>query len=222
MGMPITFTKILTAANSTVIATSQTRASSGPLTLSSGPPVLLDSQRRVSIVLTASNSGAAMVIGGTNESGTPISENITVGATATTLVTAMDFKNITSITSTTLVGNIIAGTNGTGSSPWMMANPWVNPSYISIGATSTGSGAVTFSGEYTLDIDPCGIRSNAPLTAVNAFTVPLFAAATNSVSGLITAGTSGEPVPCSAWRFTITAGTAGLQVQALEAGVGAG
>lgn len=222
MGMPITFTKVLTAANSTVIATSQGRASSGAVTLSSGPPVLLASQRRVSIVLTASNSGAAMVVAGTNESGTPVSENITVGATATTLVTGMDYLTITSITSTTLTGNLIAGTNATGSSPWIMANPWVAPSVINIGATSTGSGAVTFSGEYTLDIDPCGIRSNAPLTACNAFVTSLISGATTSVSALITAGTSGQPVPCSAWRMTITAGTGGLQVQALESGVGAG
>ncbi len=221
MGMPITFTKILTAANATVIATVQAHAAEGALSLSASP-VILDSQRRVSLLMTASNSGDTIIVSGTNESGTPISESITVGATATTLVTAMDFKTISLITATTLTGNISAGTNATGSSPWMMANPWVNPSYISIAATSTLSNSVTFSGEYTLDIDPCGIRSNAPLTAVNAFTIPMLAASTNSVSGLITAGTSGEPLPVSAWRFTITAGTAGLQVQALEAGVGAG
>ncbi len=221
MGMPITFTKVLTAANGTIIATVQAHAAGGDLTQSASP-VILDSQRRVSLLMTASNSGDTIIISGTNESGIPIGENITIGATATTIVSQMDYKTITAINVTTLTGNISAGTNATGSCPWIMANPWVNPSVINIGATSTGSGAVTFSGEYTLDIDPCGIKSNAPLTAVNAFVASLISGATTSQSALINAGTSGQPVPCTAWRMTITAGTGGLQVQALEAGVGAG
>lgn len=216
---PIGFTKILTAANTTVVATSQTRASSGALTLSSGPPVVLDTQRRISIVLTASNSGAAMTVTGTNDSGTTISENITVGATATTMVTSMDYKSISQITSTTLSGNIIAGTNATGSTPWIMTNPDISPPAVNVGTTVTLTNAATYSGEYTLDIDPCGIKSNTPLTAVNAFTASLISGLTTSQSALINAsGTSNLPVPITAWRLTVTAGTGGVQVQALQAG----
>lgn len=217
--IPIGFTKILTAANSTIVATSQARASSGSLTLSSGPPVVLDTQRRIQLVLTASNSGDVIVVSGTNDSGTPISETITVGATATTLVTSMDYKTITDITSTTLTGNIIAGTNSTGSTPWLMPSPYVTPQNVHVGVFLTASGAATYSAEYTMDIDPCGIRNNAPLTAVNALVATLMSGNTTSHSALINSdGTSNLPVPVTAWRLTITAGTGGAQVQALQAG----
>lgn len=217
--LPIQFSKILTAANSTVVATSQARGSSGALTLSSGPPVTFGSQRRIQLVLTASNSGVTMVVSGTNDSGTTISENIVVGATATTLVTQMDYKSITSITSETLTGNIIVGTNSTGSTPWQMANPYANPPSIHVGVTLTAAQAATYSAEYTMDIDPCGVRNNAPLTAVNALVASLMSGFTTSHSALINAdGTSNLPVPVTAWRLTITAGTGGAQVQAIQAG----
>ena len=222
MGLPIQFTKILTAANSTVIATVQARASAGNVTLSS-TPVILDSQRRVAITLTASNSGAALVLSGTNDGGTAISENITVGATVTALVSQMDYKTVTALTSTTLTGNISVGSSATGSTPWQMANPWADPCNINVGVTVTLSNGVTYSAEYTMDIDPCGVKSNAPLTACNAFTAGLLSALTTSASALITGGnaTSQHPVPCTAWRLTIS-GTSGVQVSALEAGAGNG
>jgi len=221
MGLPITFTKILTAANATVIATVQARASAGNVSLSS-TPVILDSQRRIAIALTASNSGDVLTIAGTNDGGTPIGETITIGATTTALVSQMDYKTVTAITSTTLTGNISAGTNSTGSSPWQVPNPWLNPSNICVGITSTGSGAVTFSAEFTMDLDPCGIQSNAPLTACNAYVSSLHSGLTTSAVALLTAGnaTTNLPIPCSAWRLTITAGTGGCQVSAIQAGGG--
>lgn len=219
MALPITLTKILTAANSTVVATSQTRASSGPVTLSSGPPVTLDTQRRIQIVLTASNSGAIFTVNGTNDGGTPIGESITVGATATTITTSMDYKSITAMTATTLTGNLIAGTNSTGSTPWQATNPLFGPQVVNIAVSLTASGAATFSGEYTLDIDPVGLKSNAALTSCVAFTMPLLSAGTNNAVGIITQGTSAQPVPCSAWRLTVTAGTGGLKIEAVEPGV---
>jgi hypothetical protein len=218
MGMPITFTKVLTAANGTIIATVQAHAAGGDLTQSASP-VILDSQRRVSLLMTASNSGDTIIISGTNESGTPISENITIGATATTIVTQMDYKTVTAISVTTLTGNISAGTNATGSCPWIMANPWIPPA-INIAAVSTLAASVVYTAEYTLDIDPCGVRNNAPLTAVSAFSAPQMTSLTSSQTAMITAGTSGQGVACSAWRVTITAGTGALQVSSLD-GAGA-
>jgi hypothetical protein len=220
MGMPIQFTKVLVTPTGTSIAAVQAHAASGPLTLSASP--IFASQRRVLITLTASNSGGVIVASGTNESGTPIVETINISSIGTSFTSAMDFKSVTSITATTLTGNISAGGNGTGSSPWQMANPWNAPSNIMVSIGMTSSGAATCTVEGTIDIDPCGIQSNAPLTAVTAFSASLLTGLTTSGVGLITAGTSGVPTPVSAWRLTTTAGTGTVVVQAMDAGGGLG
>lgn len=217
MGQPIQFTKALIAANATSVAAVQARGSSGNLTLGT---TSLDSQRRLAITLTASNSGAVIIIAGTNDGGNAIGETITVGATATAVASAMDYKSVTSISSTTLTGNISVGTNGTGSSPWILANYWSTPG-IHVAVTAPNATSATYTTEYTLDPDPCGIRSSA-VTAVAAFSAALQTAITTSSTALITAGTSGIPVPVSAWRVTTTTGTGSLIVQALDSGDGAG
>jgi len=221
MGMPIQFSKALVPANATSLAAIQAHAGDGAVSLSGGT---IASQRRVLITLTASNSGNVIIVAGTNESGTPIGESITCSATGTVFPTVMDYKSITLVSTTSLVGNISVGTNTTGSSPWQMTNPWNDPVDITVAVSLPTSGAATYSCEYTIDLDPCGIRNNTPLTAVNAFVSTLHSALTTSAVALIAAGnaTTNWPVPCSAWRLTITTGTGNCIVQSIDAGAGAG
>lgn len=223
MGIPIGFTKALTVSNGTAIAAIQALASGGAVTLSAGGSIMA-SQRRVVITLTASNSGNVIAVAGTNDSGTAIGENITVSATGTSFPTTMDYKSITLVSTTTLTGNISVGTNTTGSSPWQMANPWSSPVNIAVAVSLATVSAATYSAEFTLDLDPCGIKSNTALTAVNAFTSTLMSAVTTSAVALISAGnaTSNVPLPVSAWRLTITTGTGSCVVQSIDSGVGAG
>jgi hypothetical protein len=215
MGQPVQFSKALIAANATVVAASQARATPGALTLS-GTPVVLDSQRRIAIALTASNSGAAIIVTGGGDGAGSYSETIVLGASATSAVSTLDFKTITSIICPALTGNISVGTNTTGSSPWFMANPWTPPPQnIHIATTLASAGTPTYSVEYTLDADPCGIR--APITSgAIAFTAGSWAGVTTSQSALLAAGTAGTP--CTAYRLTITAGTGNVIVQAMQAG----
>lgn len=220
MGMPTQFTKVLATPTATSIAAVQAHAASGAVTLSGTPSFA--SQRRLSITLTASNSNAVIIASGTNESGTVIGETITVSSIGTSFTSAMDYKTVVSITATTLTGNISIGGNGTGSSPWQMANPWCAPSNIMVSIGMTASGAATCTIEATVDLDPCGIQSNAPLTAVTAFSAGLLTALTTSGAALITAGTNGAAVPVSAWRLTTTTGTGTVTVQAIDAGGGMG
>lgn len=220
MGMPIQFTKVLVTPTGTSIAAVQAHAAAGAVSLAASP--IFASQRRVLITLTASNPGQIITMAGTNESGTAIRETINLDATGTSFTSVMDYKTVTAMTATTLTGNISAGGNGTGSSPWQMANPWNAPSNIMVSIGMTTSGAATCTVEATIDIDPCGIQSNAPLTAVTAFSAGLLSAMTTSAVALITAGTSGVPVPVSAWRLTTTAGTGNVVVQAMDAGGGMG
>lgn len=216
MGLPTQFTKVLVTPTATSIAAVQAHALSGALTLSASP--IFASQRRLSVTLTASNSGAAIVAAGTNESGTPIGETITVSATGTSFTSVMDYKTITSITSTTLVGNVSVGGSNTGSSPWQAANIWNSPPSVFISASMSTAGAAAATIEGTVDLDPCGILSNAPLTSVTAFSASLLTAFTTSGAALITVGTSGAPVAMTAWRLTIISGTGAVVIQAIDGG----
>lgn len=212
MGITKQITYSLATASSAVIAPIQT-ASAATLSLVSNP-VVLDSQRRVSILLTASAT-ATYTVSGTNQSGTPISE-VVGNATATTLVTTMDFKTVSLVAlSAAAGGSVSVGTNGTGSTPWQAANQWLAPYHNSFNAVVTTVPA-SYSLELTLDVDPCGIKSNAPLSAVAAF---------NSGTSLVATTTSGAAIvsqPITAWRFTnVTAGGV-ITIQSLEGGVGLG
>lgn len=222
MGMPIQFTKVLAAANATNVAAAQAHSNSSTITLS-GSPVVLDTQRRIAIALTSTaNSGVLIALTGTNDSGTTISENITISGTLTAAASVMDYKTVSLVSATTISGNISIGTNGTGSTPWQMANPWSSPVNIFVAVSLPASGAATYSAEYTVDLDPCGVRNNTPLTAVNAFTAGLLSGLTTSGAALLGPGTAGIGVPLTAWRVTVTTGTGSCVVQAIEAGVGAG
>ncbi len=219
MGMPIQFTKVLVAPTATSIAAVQAHAASGPLTLSASP--IFASQRRISITLTASNSGGVIVATGTNESGTPTVETINISSTGTSFTSVMDYKSITSITATTLTGNISVGGSNTGSSPWQAANIWNVPQGIFVSVTLPAVSNTFCTIEGTNDLDPCGILNNTPLTAVSAFSASMLTAFTTSGAALITTGTSGVPVAVSAWRLTIASGTAAVVVQAMDGAGGA-
>lgn len=212
MGIPKQVTYSLATASSAVIAPAQT-ASAATLNLVSNP-VVLDTQRRVLITLTASAS-TIYTVSGTNQSGTAISEAIG-NATLTALPSLMDFKTITGISLSAAAGGTVSvGTNGTGSTPWQAANQWLAPYHNTINAVVTTVPA-SYSLELTLDLDPCGIKSNSPLSAVSAF---------NNGTAMIAQTTSGAALisqPISAWRITNATAGGAIVIQSLEGGVGLG
>lgn len=215
--LPRQITKTMSAASSAVIASVQPVASAGNLTLQTTANPL-DTQRRVFVTLTASNSGVIFTFSGTNESGVPIRENVTIGATATTAQTLLDYKGITNIAvSATLSGSVSVGTSATGSIPWQAANPWIAPYNLSIGVNLAAAGTALFT--YTLDPDPCGVNLPYGTTyaAPQEYTPGTAVIAQSSfTSGAAAALFTG---PCSAWRLTTTTGTGALTVNAIEAGV---
>lgn len=218
MGLPIQLTSTLITASSAVIAASQT-ASATALTLTTASGVTLDQQRRIALTQTGTNSGVGYVITGTNSHGTVITETV-LSATASALVSTMDFKTITSITlSVAGTASISVGTNNTGSIPWQAANMWIAPYNLLVAVNLAAGGTIGYGLELTLDRDPCGIRNNNALTAVSAFangtSMPVTTPATTS-------GTSLVITPITAWRITTTTGLGALTIQALDAGVGVG
>lgn len=213
MGIPKQFTYSLATASAAVIAPVQT-GSGTALTLASAGGVTLDNQRRVAIALSATAT-SIFTITGTNQSGSPISETIS-NATSTALSSVLDYKTVTAITMNTAPGGTVsAGTNGTGSTPWQAANQWTDPYHNNFNVVVSTVPA-SYSLELTLDLDPCGIKSNAPLTSVATF---------NNGTSMVAQTTSGAALvsqPITAWRFTNTTAGGAIIIQSLEAGVGLG
>jgi hypothetical protein len=212
--IPRRITKTLTAASTQVIATTQAAASAGPINLVTSAGVSLDTQRRVLITLTASNSGNVFSLRGTNDGGVTIGETIAADSTATTAVSTGDYKTVTLVSnSSALSGNISVGTNTTASIPWQAANVWLNPYSLSLAVDLLSNTAASAIFTYTLDPDPCGIAS--PNTGVSVE----YTAGTQMVAQT-TSGTALIGTPMSAWRFTTTTGTGQLIIRALEPGIG--
>ena len=219
----------LAAAVANGICQSQAPAAAGNLnlngTLVSAGVATLDTARRILVTSDGNDSAATFTIYGTNRDGVAQQEAIT-GLNATSKYTALDFKTVTRIAiDRAAVGNITAGTNGTGSSVWVMDNPGSRTFQLSVAVyVDPDLGAVTYTVEHTYD-DPnkIGVTYDPPpqnsSIAPGGFVPPI--AWPNSTLRDQTA--SGEAVynnPIQYHRVTITAGTGRVTMQSLQAEFG--
>lgn len=149
---PITVTVgPLAAASANNIATAQTPAGAGALTLNgalvANGVAILDALRRV--LITTSDTTHTFTITGLSPTGTLLSESFLIAGGSTYSV--LDYARVTSITiSGAATGAVTVGTNGIASTPWVRLDEWAN-SYVTIQCDVTGT--VNYTVQSTLD-DP--------------------------------------------------------------------
>lgn len=115
----------LSAGSANNIATSQTPAGAGALTLNGttviGGIAYLDHARR--ILITTADTTHVFTVTGTTPTGSVISE--TVGPITASAYTTQDFYTVTSVTiNAAATAAVTVGTNGIASTPWMRLDEW--------------------------------------------------------------------------------------------------
>lgn len=201
---PITTTVTLGAAVATGAALAQARGSAGALTLNgslaTAGVVTLDAPRRIIVHSAGNDTGITFTVTGTARpemQGVTFSETI-AGANAGDAATTQDFATVTSITSSAAAaGNVSAGTNSTGSGPWVVWDQYMTPFNIGINGWVL-SGAPTWQVDYTRD-DPFGLWLPSNITFPRATAL----ASLNAQVGNADGGLSGIPV--RATRLTLVA-----------------
>lgn len=208
MGRPVVQTVTLVAAVANGIALSQSLGAAGNLTLNgslvSGGVATLDSggaARRVVIHSVGDDSSLTWTITGTkpdpgNSTQSIAATETLAGANAGDAVSLTDFLTVSQIHgSAATAGNVTAGTNGTGSGPWV---PWDNfqpPFQVGVAARVL-SGTPT----YQLDVTYDDVYDTATPNAV------AWSNMTGKTADAQTALTeSNGAVPVSASRLTLTA-----------------
>ena len=150
---PITVTVgPLATADDNGICTSQTGVSTLALdgALVVDGVAVLDAARRVAIASDSLDNDKYFTVTGTSASGNIQTETL-LGPDTATVYTNLDFKTVTSVTcDATVTGNIIVGTNGVASSPWVMFDPY---SFPQVALQCDAAGTVNYTVQQTLD-DP--------------------------------------------------------------------
>jgi hypothetical protein len=204
MGRPIVQTVTLADADADGYAQTQKPLAGGNLTLN-GALVLAgvgtpDTARRVAIASDADDSARTFTVYGTAnaaQGGIAISESVTPGPNAASVSTTQDFATVTRIAvDAATAGNITAGTNTTGSSPWIPLDNYGPPMQVA----ATGyvmSGSPTYQLDYTND-DVFGtwLPSNVPFPRAQAW--PSLTGKTGTANAVI-------DQPVRAVRLTLTA-----------------
>jgi len=171
-----------------------------------GTSVTLDKPRKVLVTYGVEAAPRTMRITGTNATGNPIQETLTIPSGAGgTIATTQDFLTVTQALpgggGWTVAATI--GTNGVASSPWIFVTNLISPVNISIGVIV--SGTVNYTVEYTYDnpnanqnINP-GVNGNYPPV------VNMFQHAVLKTLAVNTDGVINDPV--YAWRLTLNSQT---------------
>jgi|SRR5215472_7418542 len=202
----------LAAASANNILTSITPTSGTALTLNGSTVTAgvatLDTPRKVLLTFGVEAANRTLVITGTNATGNPIQETVTVASGAGgTVATTQDFLTVKS--ALPLGGGwtaaITIGTNGVASSPWKFITYELSPTNMSIGVVV--SGTVNFTIEYTYDnpnnnqVTPTGGGVNgsypAPVTSWQHTVLKNLAVTTDGVIN----------DPIYAWRLTLNSQT---------------
>ena len=161
------FTLTLVAASANGIATSQSLASAGNLTLNgslvSSGVATFDVARRVGITSAGNDTGITWTITGTDRYGRPQSETLT-GANATVVQSVKDYATVTKIAgSGATASTVTAGTTSTASTAPYIVDAFVNPG--NYGAAFEITGTVTTGLECSLtDLTPSwDLANNSPV-----------------------------------------------------------
>lgn len=172
----------LAAASANNIATSQTPAGAGNLTLVSST-VTLDAARRVLFTPAGAEgtNGTIWTIYGTNRTGNVISETVAGVNNPATASTVQDFLTVTRIAvNKAQAGAVTVGTSGVASTAWFVLNNALTPMNVGIGVVV--SGTINYTVEYTYD------NPNAPFTGTfpTVFSITALASKTTNLDGSIT------------------------------------
>lgn len=221
MATNVTFTKQLGAASSNSIALSQSpgtaaltlngaAVTSGVATIDTVAAANSAAGRRVILTSGGNDSGITWAVTGTNSSGSTITDTVT-GSNGGAAQSNLDFVTVTKIVpSGAVASTVIVGTNGVGSSQWIVWN-WMGKSPMNIGmAIELVSGAANFTVQHTYD-DPNNLRGGAVFPL--AFTSPFINAAAATIDGSYT-------TPIIATRLLINSGTGALRARFIQAGIG--
>lgn len=228
MSNPSTVSLQLAAAVANGICQSQAVAAAGNLTLNgslvtSGVATLDKVARRVLIASAGADSAVVFTITGTDRNGNVQSETITGVTSTASQYSVRDYLTVTSIASSAAtVGNITVGTNGYGSTVWVvdnfLAHFWALAGVI-IGASST-----TYTLEETYD-DP-NAQPGGSLVGAEQWSmypgsnVPAVAIANPLLIGVSGTNRYDYPNhPIMAHRLTITSGTGLVTMQSIQAGI---
>lgn len=209
------------------VSLAQTPAASGALLLNgslvTSGVAKFDVARRVAVASTGNDAGVIFTISGTTRDGFAQTDTVT-GLNISSGYTLLDFLTVTRVTSSAATaGSITVGTNGVGSSPWVMDNYLATVWALAV-AVSIVSGSVTYTVEHTYD-DPNAQPPSLVLTPQQfsleptGYTPPL-AWPDGTLTGKNTNGEtnfSGQPI--MAHRLTITAGTGKAVMQSIQAGI---
>lgn len=206
--IPNSTTLTLAAANAANIVGSNTPGAAGALPLVTSPWVA-DAPRRVLVTYGSEASARTLVITGTNRSGAVISETLTTAVTTPgTAYTQQDFATVTSATvAAAWSAAMTVGTNGVGSSAWIIPSFFLTPINIGIAVTLV-SGSATYTVEYTYqdpNKTPTVVPTVWPFSALSAKS-----ASTDGVPGIVS--------PIGAYRVTVTAGTGVIRMDSVQAG----
>jgi hypothetical protein len=204
----------LASASATNIRTASSIAGSGAVTLNgttvSGGVATLDTQRRVLFTSAGNDSGITFTISGTNNNKDLISETLT-GGNATGVYTVLDYKTVTSVTASgASAGNVSIGTNGIAGSPWVMLDPWADPT---VSIQINVSGTANYTVQQTLD-DP-----NDPMNAVSAASVTWINSADTNVVGATAAAQSNYNFVPRYTRILLNSGSGTVTGTFIQTGV---
>lgn len=123
-----------------IISITASAGTTGAITVGHYNTATLDVQRQVLFTPAGNDAGITYTIAGTDGTGTPISETVAGVANPSTAVTTLDYKTITSIsTSGAVASTMTVGTNGVAHSPWVLFDPYAATSPISIQCTVSGT-----------------------------------------------------------------------------------
>jgi hypothetical protein len=226
--LPVAITKSLIAGSANCIGLSQSVAAGAGALLNGGSVVagipgsgpfgaiptqaVLDTQRRVVIVSGGNDSANTAHIYGKRGGGQPINEilALTNGGTA---VSVLDYEIVTGVTPAAATASTITiGTNGTGSTDWIVPNSYLTPFSEAI--------ATEVSGTVAYNIETTNTPWFATPTVGAGPSTPTPQPIVNEIGTAIAAGTlMALSSPFTGLRFTITSGAGTLSAQAQQAGI---
>lgn len=221
MSRPVSITKALAASGATKVCALQTLGAAGNLlingTAATGGVATLDTQRQILFTTTEDDSSKTATIYGTDDDGNVVVDSITLPSSSTK-ASNLNFKTVTRIAINGAIGaNISVGTNGVGSSRWVLFDPYLTPSYLSLVAQLvTGTGNMTV--EYTAD--PISNSTQMQSAVGFGFSSPNpLALAHPSLQSLASTAEGAIDFPIVGWRLTINSGTGTWKLTGIQSGL---
>jgi hypothetical protein len=227
MANPSVLVLALEASDADGVCLSQTPGAASDLTingaLASGGVATFDVARRVLITAAGNDATVVFTVYGANRDGFAQSETIT-GLNASSDYTDRDFLTVTRVASSSATaGAITVGTNGIGSSRWVLDDIDAPAWALSVALSVTGT--VTYTVEHTYDDPNKTGTSLVPepegYSLVPGGHVPAKAWAHASLTAKTTDAEGQYPdKPIMAHRVTITAGDGTVVLQSVQSRIG--